>query len=62
MKCVSICPDGYWGNQSNNQCIKNCTPLYSDDTTNMCVDNCPDKWTADTNTYTCIQKCKYNEF
>ena len=62
MECVELCPDGYWGNSSNNHCVQNCTPLYADDTTNMCVATCPDGTTADNNTYSCTGKCRYSEF
>ena len=38
------CPDGLYGDTTNNTCYENCTMAngrFADPTTNLCVDVCP---------------------
>lgn len=57
---MSRCPNGYFGNGADNQCIQSCTPLYADEVTNLCTGTCSVGSTADNNSYTCKSKCNYN--
>ncbi|KAL4449882.1 hypothetical protein ABPG74_015001 [Tetrahymena malaccensis] len=71
LKCVEKCPQKYYANNQNNQCMEcdksclECTGSLKSQCTkcpdqiilfnNQCISNCPDKYFKDPNTYSCIQ-------
>jgi hypothetical protein len=62
MSCVPVCPDNYYGRNSDNICVLDCAPLYRDDTTKQCKDTCPENYTASNNKYLCQTQCDYGEY
>ena len=63
------CPDGLYGDTTNNTCYPNCTlanKKFADSTTNMCVPTCPYSSTydsyADLFSRKCVVNCPLDKF
>ena len=62
MSCVQVCPDYYYANASNLECVLTCAPLYADDQTKSCVEVCPAGKTASNHSFLCQDYCNFGEF
>ena len=56
MSCVEICPDGYYMENSTNECLEECLTGYADNYSRYCVAQCPDdpETYADTTDNICL--------